>query len=198
MFCKKCGKEVKVSESFCRNCGNDLRTEGILETKYNDEPKSQWIKDLKDKWDGKSAKGPSSGGAQARIAVPTPSNPTSQGGAKFAPPMPPNPSFQGRAQVVIPPDPKPPLLKPQARVSTAKGSNRDLESQDLSEKSNEEEEQCRVRFRDTTASDMIRIINQRKNVKIEELRGLVFSSPHVTGNDDYLPKMKKTEFIYEK
>lgn len=58
MFCKKCGKEAKSSESFCGHCGNDLRTEGILETKYTDEPKSQWIKDLKNKWEGKSANGP--------------------------------------------------------------------------------------------------------------------------------------------
>jgi hypothetical protein len=58
VFCKKCGKETKLMESFCRSCGNDLRTEGILETKYTDEPKSQWIKDLKNKWAGKSANGP--------------------------------------------------------------------------------------------------------------------------------------------
>jgi cold shock protein len=54
MFCSKCGKEFSGEEKFCGHCGNDLRTSGILDTKYHDKPKSQWIQDLKNKWEGNS------------------------------------------------------------------------------------------------------------------------------------------------
>lgn len=193
MFCKKCGKEAKSSESFCGHCGNDLRTGGILETKYNDEPKSQWIKDLKNKWEGKSSDGRTSD-RESRICISPACKAMIPIANQFCPicgsdqrgPIPLSGGTGARAAV-----PTPPIESAGKsygnfdQLENAESSDhiflRDLLSDDLNSKDREKS---------------LKTIMDRKLDRVKQTFGYVINNIMIKDSKVYGPEANKTDFNY--